>query len=477
MLENFKVYDLFGIPGNNKFLNFDENLTIIVGKNGSGKTTILNMLNAIQTRTFDQLLNYDFKLIELKSDEGNIKVINYPEKIVIKRTDIDRAVGDFIQNNKLKISNSAVKQLKDKLESDETTIITNFKDEQIEDQFQAFISSIYIALPKNEDVAASMRPSFKRFNYNAKGLYFPTYRRLENDIIIKNLIEPALTRFFGTRKVLPDIISNEVDTNSTIVGLSNKDIGAVVAKKWAEIAEIEKQRLNSLVKEFVYALLEAPITNDLISSEFLDIDTDSIKSDLEEVVIKTGLNDRSGRYNTMIQKYIDNINWSKEIITNFSVNFSKTTEENQQKLINDFNFATKISFAYEKVSRIINMYRDTSNELAKVKSSFYNLTAKLQEFIDKKIEIKDGELRFIQSDDILHFENLSAGEKQLVSLFVYTRLSLGPGATVIIDEPELSLHVNWQRKFLRALISEEHNKQYIVSTHSPFIIAGFRDKI
>ncbi len=64
---------------------------------------------------------------------------------------------------------------------------------------------------------------------------------------------------------------------------------------------------------------------------------------------------------------------------------------------------------------------------------------------------------------------LSSGEKQIVILFTY--LAFSPGKIFIIDEPELSLHPRWQEEFLNA-VNEVMPKdtQLIVATHSPAIV-------
>ncbi len=47
---------------------------------------------------------------------------------------------------------------------------------------------------------------------------------------------------------------------------------------------------------------------------------------------------------------------------------------------------------------------------------------------------------------------------------------------VFIDEPELSLHVDWQRQLYPILKSQESGNQFIFATHSPFIYGKYPDK-
>lgn len=78
----------------------------------------------------------------------------------------------------------------------------------------------------------------------------------------------------------------------------------------------------------------------------------------------------------------------------------------------------------------------------------------------------------------MEISQLSSGEKQIVFRGGFLLRNLGSinGATVLVDEPELSLHPQWQLKilgFLKSLFTDENNKQtsqLIVATHSPFIL-------
>lgn len=69
----------------------------------------------------------------------------------------------------------------------------------------------------------------------------------------------------------------------------------------------------------------------------------------------------------------------------------------------------------------------------------------------------------------LELKSLSSGEKQIVSLFSHIYLSGKKGFFVIIDEPELSLSVPWQRKFLTDILDTGVCNGLIAVTHSPFI--------
>ncbi len=77
----------------------------------------------------------------------------------------------------------------------------------------------------------------------------------------------------------------------------------------------------------------------------------------------------------------------------------------------------------------------------------------------------------------ISFTSLSSGEKQLFILLTEALLQKEIPYLFIADEPELSLHIEWQRKILEALLNLNPNAQIIVATHSPEIAGRFPDNI
>lgn len=71
-------------------------------------------------------------------------------------------------------------------------------------------------------------------------------------------------------------------------------------------------------------------------------------------------------------------------------------------------------------------------------------------------------------------ESLSAGEKQMLSFICYN--TFYSNCVVFIDEPELSLHVDWQRQLFPTLLRQKSQNQFIIATHSPFIYTKYPDK-
>ncbi len=115
-------------------------------------------------------------------------------------------------------------------------------------------------------------------------------------------------------------------------------------------------------------------------------------------------------------------------------------------------------------------------------SVFDELTCKIElfvrivnkKFLHKRLEInKNDGFVFTASDGkILQPENLSSGEQHAVVLFYQLLFKVLHNSLILIDEPELSLHIVWQQQFIRDIhdIIELDGFDVLIATHSPQII-------
>jgi ABC-type lipoprotein export system ATPase subunit len=98
----------------------------------------------------------------------------------------------------------------------------------------------------------------------------------------------------------------------------------------------------------------------------------------------------------------------------------------------------------------------------------------LKSFItDKNFEFSNGEL-VVATEGPLPLAKLSSGEKQLLILFIEALLQRQRPYIFLADEPELSLHIAWQRNIITAIRSLNPNAQIVVATHSPEIAGKFK---
>jgi len=93
----------------------------------------------------------------------------------------------------------------------------------------------------------------------------------------------------------------------------------------------------------------------------------------------------------------------------------------------------------------------------------------------KLLQVENGEPSFTSlSGDPISVEMLSSGEQHLLALFTMLLFAAAPGAVVLIDEPEISLHAAWKHAFLDdiARVAELNDLQVVLATHSTAIING-----
>jgi predicted ATP-binding protein involved in virulence len=159
--------------------------------------------------------------------------------------------------------------------------------------------------------------------------------------------------------------------------------------------------------------------------------------------------------------------------------------ENKFKKLNEYNL-TNISFDseayYDKRNELtLKIHLDDFDDKYKV---FEKLIIKLDLFtsiinsclIFKKIKISPVKGFYIENEngDLLELDWLSSGEKQEIILFFNLIFNTTESTLLLIDEPEMSLHVTWQHRFIEDLISiaKVNGFKAIVATHSPQIING-----
>lgn len=99
---------------------------------------------------------------------------------------------------------------------------------------------------------------------------------------------------------------------------------------------------------------------------------------------------------------------------------------------------------------------------------------------DKTITLSEKGFKIISSKNQEITESqLSSGEKHLLYLMVKALTTQRRSTVIAIDEPEMSMNINWQRRLVKALIqcASMANPQFIFATHSPDIAANFKNTL
>lgn len=112
---------------------------------------------------------------------------------------------------------------------------------------------------------------------------------------------------------------------------------------------------------------------------------------------------------------------------------------------------------FKKNSNDISIFEEVLNKLLSVTSKSF------------KIE-KNGDFSIIQSDKHLKLTELSSGEKQLIYIMCVVVNSRGKDTILLMDEPEVSLSLKWQRNLLNSMYRINSNLQIILVSHSPAVV-------
>ena len=133
----------------------------------------------------------------------------------------------------------------------------------------------------------------------------------------------------------------------------------------------------------------------------------------------------------------------------------------------------------DKLNALSEIIASYNNKVSKIKGHTNDYLETINRFMldsGKKIVFNSsGSLRFVlqkKKEDERHINTLSSGEIQLVVILthLYFNPEVEQANVFIIDEPELSLHVQWQEKFVAGIMEASRETQYILATHSPTII-------
>ncbi len=124
---------------------------------------------------------------------------------------------------------------------------------------------------------------------------------------------------------------------------------------------------------------------------------------------------------------------------------------------------------------------NTQEEVFKIKKTqerFLEIIDNLFGETGKKINRNKNELTFTIGKDELTPYQLSSGEKQILVILLTVLVQNNQPAIIFMDEPEISLHFDWQKKIIQFIRELNPNIQIILATHSPAVIMeGWSDKV
>ncbi len=118
------------------------------------------------------------------------------------------------------------------------------------------------------------------------------------------------------------------------------------------------------------------------------------------------------------------------------------------------------------------------NDINYKNNLFLDTIDRLFKATQKEIDRNESKLIFKSGTQVLTPYMLSSGEKQLIIILLTALLQEDKHCIFIMDEPEISLHTDWQEELIENIRNLNNNAQIILATHSPsMVLDGWLDKI
>ena len=151
-----------------------------------------------------------------------------------------------------------------------------------------------------------------------------------------------------------------------------------------------------------------------------------------------------------------------------------------EKLQSDYGYYLS-DLVKELTERINSNSSITKQELDKInerKNLFISLVNECFAETGKELSNDSTKLVFIKDNSIgIYPKELSSGEKQLLIILLTVLLERGEEYILMLDEPEISMHISWQYKLIDMILQLNPNVQILLTTHSPMIFSdGWGDK-
>lgn len=121
---------------------------------------------------------------------------------------------------------------------------------------------------------------------------------------------------------------------------------------------------------------------------------------------------------------------------------------------------------------------DAAQQLSQKKKRFQDMLDELFSNTGKRIVRTENEIRFTQIGEQLMPYQLSSGEKQVLIILLTVLVEDEQPYVLFMDEPEVSLHIEWQKKLIDLILELNPNVQIILTTHSPAVVMnGWVDNV
>lgn len=448
-VKSIHVTELFGrytyqLPAENESLS---DLNIIYGENGAGKTTLLTLV---------------FSLLSPATNKGHRHRIS---NIPFKHLEVNLIDG---------------------------TKLTASKDKQLLTGPVLFT----ITSPTRKKVQWRFIPGPSEQKFQIQDLPATINPKLLPQDIRKDVVYALEKRDF-----FAEISSLNIDTfmlTSDRILLSDKIPESDRIETQIDRARAARGSVSDLIREYRVAAVREALSNasGWLQKKFLErsyvlrfsIDPyEDVVNKIASTTYKTKSGLNQGQAASILETLnlkINNINSKATQLSGFGISAAFVSDE----LISIITSTSgnKLNLINTIISPYLDGLEDRLNSLMPT----YNLTAKflgsINDFLrDKSITytITDG-LKIIAnvaSAKVNGFDpsQLSSGEQQLILLFCHVLIAQDTSSLIIIDEPEISLNILWQRTLISSLhgLSQSESIQFIFASHSLELLSKHRNRV
>ena len=420
-ISGFSVRNLWG--DKNYPLTFHKDVNVIIGPNASGKTTLINILFDSLSGNFPRLCRTDFSEVVVK-----LKVFDGQGQRTLRVVRDEEELSIYIGKQKYSVPMAPFIELNDEID---------------------FVDTHSALMHRRRLVSRHARKIQYRLRQLVSAVWLPVSRRLP---IAE---EEALERRRLHRKPLESV-------DECLAGLT-ESLQQYRLGLNTELSELRQDFQRHALENILY---------DKKHDEFIPFkksigpQSEDDKQALLKAFNDVGLVDR--RMETRIDEHFA------------AANEASMKLKGGAKAI-DIKTLFIIPLIY-RTRTIVGFAQELENQREELFSALHMFERIVNSFLNEKnISVSDrGELIILpkgKEANPIEWRHLSSGEKQILILLTQALLSEKSPAVYVADEPELSLHVDWQEKLLRALTQLAGRCQFIVATHSPDIASGFGDKV
>ena len=397
--------------------SFNNDVNIIIGRNGTGKTTFMNILHAALAVDIDEMINNDFNEISIKlSFDGKSKTIK------VKKIASDHPIFQIVeyQVSRKKYTIRAIP-------SDDRRISPQYRRRAIEEsaELRELLNKI-VSLSSLSVYRLRNGEDFEIKDRSGKRILSPVDFRLSQ--LKSELTQYQFELSMGARSVS---------------------------------ANLQKDVLASIL------FTEDSLPEFKIPNSF---DRDKEQSKLVSAYSRLGVLDA-----TIRKKISFHIATVDEAVKAIQINNNKKNQS--VTYLETINFAAIEAFL--RTQQITDFSLKAEAEINKINSPINLFITILKEFIpDKVFSLRSGDLSVSSLDgEEIPVDKLSSGEKQLLILMIEALLQKCKPYVYLADEPEISLHIEWQRKILPAVKRLNPFAQIIAATHSPEVASKYKDML